>query len=247
MNRFALIVLKNLRDIPMAYGRLCHCAKHVNEYSDQERWILVQSILKRAVDTGNVKLNVFGHENIPNKNGFLMYGNHQGLFDVVAVAASCDTPLGAIFKKELINVPLVKQITICTKSFAMDREDIRQSMKVIQAVTNEVCQGKNYLIFPEGTRSKEGNQMLDFHSGSFRCALKAKCPIIPIALIDSYKVLDQKGSKPVTVQIHYLQPILYQDYKGMTTKELATLVQSRIHDTIRAFACTESEQTGACF
>ena len=39
------------------------------------------------------------------------------------------------------------------------------------------------MIFPEGTRSKNSNQMLEFHSGSFKCAIKTQCPILPIALI----------------------------------------------------------------
>ena len=70
--------------------------------------------------------------------------------------------------------------------------------------------------------------MLPFHGGSFRCALKSKCTVIPMALIDSYRVLDEKGSKPVSVQLHYLQPIEYEEYKDMKTTQLADLVKSRI-------------------
>ena len=76
--------------------------------------------------------------------------------------------------------------------------------------------------------------MGEFHGGSFRCALKAKCPVVPIAFIDSFKVLDQKGSKPVTVQMHYLEPIGYEQYKDMKTVELAELVKSRIQACIDA-------------
>jgi 1-acyl-sn-glycerol-3-phosphate acyltransferase len=115
----------------------------------------------------------------------------------------------------------------------MDREDVRQSLTVIQGVTEEVKKGRNYLIFPEGTRSKLGNGMLEFHGGSFRCATKSKCPVVPIALVDSYKVLDQKGSKPVSIQLHYLEPIYYEEYKDMKAAELAALVRSRIEDKIR--------------
>ena len=50
-------------------------------------------------------------------------------------------------------------------SLSIDRDDIRQSMKVIQQVTEEVKQGKNFLIFAEGTRSKDGNRLLDFKGG----------------------------------------------------------------------------------
>ena len=114
----------------------------------------------------------------------------------------------------------------------MDREDVRQSLTVIQNVTKEVQKGRNFLIFPEGTRSKNGNQMGEFHGGSFRCALKAKCPIVPIAFIDSFRVLDEKGSKPVSMQMHILKPIRYEEYQDMKTVELAALVKSRIQQAI---------------
>ena len=163
----------------------------------------------------------------------MMYANHQGMFDVLAIAATCDVPLGAVLKKELYDVPFLHQIAVCTKSFAMDREDVRQSLTVIQAVIQEVKNGRNYLIFPEGTRSKKGNELLEFHNGSFRCAVKSKCPIVPVAFVDCFKVLDQKGSKPVTVQIHYLEPIYYEEYKDLKTTELAALVKARIEGKIR--------------
>ena len=57
--------------------------------------------------------------------------------------------------------------------------------------------------------------------------------MVPIALVDCYKVLDQKGSKPVTVQIHYLKPIEYEEYQGMKPAELAALVRSRIEAKIK--------------
>ncbi len=234
MNRLLLMVLKNIWRVPGAYGKLCHYAKHTEQYPEQEKWDHIQYILGLAVRSGNVDLQVHGLENIPAESGFLMYSNHQGLFDVIAIAATCDTPMGAVLKKELTDVPLLKQIRQCTKSFAMDREDVRQSLEVIRAVTEEVRKGRNYLIFPEGTRSKNGNVMGPFHGGSFRCAIKAKCPVLPIAFINSFQVLDQKGSKPVTVQIHYLKPIQPEEYQGMKTVELAELVKRRIADTIQA-------------
>ena len=236
MNRLALMVLRNLWKVPGAYGKLCHYAKHTNEYPELEKWQHIQYIMSLAVKAGNVDLQVFGKENIPAESGFMLYGNHQGLFDVLAIASSCDTPLGIAYKKELKNTPLLKQIFACTKSFAMDREDVRQSLTVIQAVTKEVQSGRNYVIFPEGTRSKLGNQMLEFHGGSFRCAIKAKCPVVPMAFIDSFKVLDEKGSQPVKVQLHYLQPITYEEYKDMKAAELAALVKDRIQKTIDQYA-----------
>ena len=101
-------------------------------------------------------------------------------------------------------------------------------------LTQEIQKGRNFLIFPEGTRSKLGNQMLDFHGGTFKCVTKSKCPIVPFALIDSYKVLDEKGSKPVSVQLHYMKPIYYDEYKDMNTNEIAAMVRGRIEEVIQA-------------
>ena len=227
------MVLKNLHIVPGAWFKLCHYAKHTDKYPELEKYRHIQYILKRAIKSGNIELVVSGTENIPSEGGFLLYSNHQGMFDVLAIAATCEQPLGTVLKKELKDVPFLKQVIACTKSFAMDREDVRQSLTVIQNLIKEVDSGRNYLIFPEGTRSKSTNELLEFHNGSFRCATKTKCPVIPIALVDCYKVLDQKGSKPITVQIHYLEPIYYEEYQNLNTKELAALVRDRIEQKVK--------------
>ena len=234
MNRLAMMVLKNLHRIPGVYGKLCRYAKTPDQYPEEEMYRHIQYVLGLAIKAGNVTVEVHGRENIPTKGGFMLCSNHQGLFDVLAIACNCDMPISAVYKKELKDIPLIKEIASCTHAFAMDREDVRQSMTVIQNVAKEFEKGRNYLIFPEGTRSKKGNEMMEFHHGTFKCVVKAKCPILPIAVIDSYKVLDQKGSAPVTMQIHFLPPIPYEEYAGMKTAEIAALAQSRIRETIEA-------------
>ena len=236
MNRLLMMVLKNIHIVPGAWFKLCHYARYTEKYLEQEKWDHIHFIMGRALASGNIDLTVTGLENIPaaDQGGFMMYANHQGLFDVVALAGTCTTPLSIAYKKELANVPLLKQIFQCTKSFAMDREDVRQSLIVIQSIIQELEKGRNYVIFPEGTRSKNGNTMGEFHGGSFRCAVKAKCPIVPVALLDCHRVLDEKGSAPVKVQLHYLKPIAYEEFAGMKATEVAALVKQRIQEAIDA-------------
>ena len=233
MNRIVTMVLRNLFYVPIAWIKLCRYARHTEKYPEEVKYRHIQDILQRAVRSGNIDLTVTGQENIPQEGGYMMYANHQGMFDVLAIAASCDRPMGVVLKKELANIPFIRQVCQCTKSFAMDREDVRQSLTVIRAVTEEVAGGRAYVIFPEGTRSRKGNEMLEFHSGSFRCALKVKCPIVPAAFVDSFRVLDEKGSKPVSVQLHYLAPIPYEEYKDLNTTELAALVKARIQEKLK--------------
>ena len=240
MNRIALMVLRNIHKVPAAYSKLCRYAKNPERYTEAEMYGHIQYILSEAIKGGNVSVEVHGKENIPAENGFLLVSNHQGMFDVLAIVANCDNPMGGVYKIELDNkgkgIPLIKEIIRCTKSFAMDRSDVRQSLTVIQNVTEELKKGRNYLIFPEGTRSKNGNVMGEFHGGSFRCAVKAKVPILPIAVIDCHRILDEKGSNPMSCQVHFLKPICYEEYKDLKTVELADLVKSRIQDIINTYA-----------
>lgn len=244
MNRILLMVLRNFWKVPGLYLKLCHYAKHTEKYSELEKYQHIQKILRLGVKTGNIDLQAYGQENIPKEGAFLLYSNHQGLFDVLAVVTTCDRPLAAILKKELADIPFLKQIIACTGSYPMDREDIKQSMQVITSAIKEVKEGRSFLIYPEGTRSKNGNEMLPFHSGSFKCATRTKVPIVPIAVIDSFRVLDQKGCAPVSVQIHYLKPITCEEYEGMKTVELANLVQERIAEAIAANV-SETEHAAA--
>ncbi len=228
MNRILLMVLRNIVKVPGLYIKLCRYARHPERYTEEEKYRHIQHILKLAVDKGNIDFKVYGLENIPKQSGYMMYANHQGLFDILAIAATMDTPFAVVLKKELYKIPFLKQLVDCTGSYPMDRSDVRASIKIMQSVSGEVKNGRNFLIFPEGTRSRKQNQLLDFHSGSFKCAIKSECPILPIALIDCFKVLDEKGCKPVTVQIHFLPVISYEDYKDMRTSELADMVRERI-------------------
>lgn len=163
----------------------------------------------------------------------MIFSNHQGLFDGFAIVQAMETPFSTVYKKELDKIPLVSQICSCAKAISLDREDIRQGLEVINKVTEEVKGGRNFMIFPEGTRSKNGNELLDFKGGSFKSAVKAKCPIIPIALIDSYKVFDVNSIERITVQLHVLKPILYENYKDMKTAQIACMVKESIEKTIK--------------
>ena len=237
MNRILLMVMWNLTKVPGAWVKLCRNAKNTDTVPEQEKYDHIRYILTLAVTTGNIDLKVTGLENLPPEDGFMIYANHQGLFDCVALVYSCPRPLAAVCKKELKGIPFVQQVIDCTKSFLMDRDDARQSLSVIQDVTKEVMAGRNYVIFPEGTRSREGNKMQEFHGGSFRAAVKAKCPVVPVAVVDTHKVFDNKGSDTVNCQLHFLPPVMPEEYAGMKANDLADLVKARIQEKVNQ--CTE--------
>lgn len=227
-----MMVFRNILLVPYMWIKLCYHASHVDKYTEEEHYKMLRYITYRANKGGNVIIDVHGQENIPKENGFMFFPNHQGMYDVLAIIDACPKPFSVVAKKEVANVPFLKQVFACMKAYMLDREDVRQAMEVIVNVTKEVKKGRNYLIFAEGTRSKKGNQIQDFKGGSFKSATKARCPIVPVALIDSFKPFDTNSITPVTVQVHFLEPLLYEEYKDMKTNEIAETVKERIQNKI---------------
>lgn len=234
MKRILMMVIRNLLFVPYGWIKLCYYASHVDKYTAEQRYALLKYIDARANWGGKIKIDVHGRENIPDKDGFIFYPNHQGLYDVLAIIEACPRPFTVVMKKEVADIPFLKQVFACMKAYALDRDDVKQAMKVIMTVSKEAAQGRNFLIFAEGTRSRD-NQLLEFKGGSFKAAIKARCPIVPVALIDSYKSFDTNSIKPLTVQVHFLKPIKYEEYGNMKSVEIASEVKKRIGNVIAEY------------
>ena len=232
MKRILLMVIRNLIFVPYWWIKLCWYAAHTDDYPEAEKYAFLRYVDDHAIKGGNIHIDVHGQENIPRENGFMFFPNHQGLFDVLLICDTHKNPTSFVIRNDLANVPLLKQTIKALDAKAIDRDDPRQGMQIIKEMTEGIKQGRNYIIFPEGTRSKNGNVPGNFKGGSFKSAYKAKAPIVPVALIDSFKPFDIKDTKTVKVQIHYLKPLYYEDYKDMKTTEIAELVKSMIVKTI---------------
>ncbi|HIT67391.1 MAG TPA: 1-acyl-sn-glycerol-3-phosphate acyltransferase [Candidatus Merdisoma merdipullorum] len=232
MKRIILMVLYSLPFVPWWWYQLCHAAKHTDEIPEDKKYALLKKVTVHANKGGRVKIEVHGKENIPREESFVFFPNHQGLFDVLSIIEASDRPFSVVAKVEVKNIFFLKQIFTIMKAKFMDRDDVRQSLKIIQEVTEEVKSGRNFLIFPEGTRSKNGNHPGEFKGGSFKCAMKARCPIVPVAMLNAYQAFDTNSIRPVTVQVHFLKPLFYEEYKDMKSTEIAKIVRERIVETI---------------
>lgn len=234
MKRIILMVIRSLFNLPywlFHIQQLCN----IEKYNAATRYAFLHKIVPIVNRRGRVKIECHGLENLPKQTGYIMFPNHQGLFDALAFLETHEKPFVTVMKKEVKDTILLKQVIQLLQAEIIDREDIRQSMQVIMNMSRRVKSGENFLIFAEGTRSKNGNNLLEFKGGSFKSAMNAKCPIVPVALIDSFKSFDTKSIKQITVQIHYLSPLYYEDYQNMKSTEIAELVSSKIQATIRTF------------
>ena len=125
-----------------------------------------------------------------------------------------------IFVKEAMDLVDGKRLEI---------DNVRQALTIINEVSEEVAAGRRYVLFPEGGYEfNNKNKVCEFKAGCFKISLKTKTPIVPVALIDSYRVFNSFWWGPVRTQVHYLEPIYYEEYKDMKTQDIAIMVQERI-------------------
>jgi 1-acyl-sn-glycerol-3-phosphate acyltransferase len=221
--------------IPFAFFRIWLYGRHEDKFTHHaEAFFYIKRMAIKANRAGRVKIEAYGIENIPEQDGFIMYCNHQGLFDTLVFLQACPKPFSFLAKIEVANIILLKQVIAALGAYPMDRENLRQSMGVINNVAADVKKGKNFLIFPEGTRNPEIYRVGEMKGGSFKSATKARCPIVPCAVIDSNKVFDENSIKPVTVKVTFLPPLYYEDYQEMKTVEIADLVKAKIESSIMA-------------
>lgn len=234
MKRIILLVVRLLYKIPGWLLKIRYYNKHLEETPFEERFDFVQKLIHKVNQKSRVRIHSYGVENLPEEQGYLIAPNHQGLFDSLILFDTHKKPFKAIVKQELMDVFVLGKVLKMIEFVAIDRSNLRASVKVIRQATKEMKEGRNYVIFPEGTRCRQKNQMLEFKGGTFKSVIDAKKPIVPVALIDCYKVFDFNTIAPVDAQIHYLEPIYYDEYKDMNSTEIAHFVQERIRLCIEA-------------
>lgn len=233
MLRYYYVIILNLWRVFYLIPRMRWRANRPARYSLQERYDYAKKVIHYMQHTGKISTEVYGEENLPKKGGYVMYSNHQGKYDALAIVDMHKKPLSLVMDEARSHMMLVAQFLDLLESKRLVLDDVRQGMTIMKEIAREVREdGKVFLIFPEGGYTDNHNMVCQFKGGSFKSAMKAKAPIVPVAIIDTYKVYGMPGLAPVKTQVHFLPPLNYDDYKDMSSQDIATEVQHRIQETI---------------
>ena len=193
---------------------------------DQTRgWIkshkLVRWFFNTELRCAGCKVIVKGEENIPEETA-LYVGNHRSYLDILIHHKILNRPVGFVAKKEMEKFPLLPLYMKDIGCLFLDRNDIKQGMETIKTGTSYLEAGHSMVLFPEGTRN-HNETMLPFKEGGYKMAERAKCPIVPVAIIGSDKLLETSGTKGVkkgTVTVVYGKPFTPSDVPPKERKEL---------------------------
>lgn len=235
MFRFFYVIILNLWRAFYVIPTMRYRANRPARYTLQERYDYAKWVVHRMQRTGKVTTRAYGLENLPEKNGYVMYSNHQGKYDALGIVDMHERPLSIVMDEARSHVMLTAQFLDLLESKRLVLDDMRQGLKIMKEITRELKEDhKNFLIFPEGGYTDNHNMVCEFKGGSFKCAQKAKAPIVPVAIINSWKVFGEKGLAlgAVETEVHFLSPLYYDEYKDMNTNQIASTVKNRIQQTI---------------
>lgn len=182
--------------------------------------------------TGN-KINVENIDLVP-EGPVLFVANHQSYYDIPVFMAEVPYPAPFIAKVELEKIPMLSFWMKKMGCLFMDRSNMRQSLKIILEGIEKLKDGTSMVIFPEGTRSK-GGEIGDFKPGSLKLAVKAGVPIVPVTLVNTYKVYEEENRiKTANVSMIYHEPI---DTASLTREEI-----NNLHKTVREIIKSKMER-----
>lgn len=165
---------------------------------------LVSDWARYVVGLSGAKIEVTGEENIPKDTAVVFIGNHQGYFDIPILLGHVQKRKAFISKIEILKVPMLSGWMKLMQCTFLDRKDMRQSLRAMQEAVVSVQKGYSLVIFPEGTRSR-GGPVAEFKAGSFKLAIKAGVPIVPVSIDGSWHLLEEKGkfsAATVKVTLH---------------------------------------------
>lgn len=214
--------------------------RHRDKYTEAKRYQIARRMVIIMKHNGFIHTKVYGTENLPGEGGYVMYANHQGKYDSLGIIWAHKKPCTVVMDEKRSHMLVADQFMTLLQGSRLDKSSMKAQLNTILKVINEVKEGRRYIIFPEGGYAHNHNHVRDFMPGAFKCAMKAQSPIVPVALIDSYKPFEFNSIKPITTQVHFLEPLYYEDYKGMSSREISDLVRMRIIDTITQRTVKES-------
>lgn len=205
-----------------------YITKHRENYTEEECYRIARKCIGILMRNGRVETKAFGTELLPQEGGYVMYSNHQGKYDTLGIMSAHKKPCTIVMDAYRSKLPIADSFIDLVNGSRLDKSDMKKQMKTILKIAEEVKNGRRYIVFPEGGYDHNKNELQEFMPGSFKCATRYGMPIVPVAIIDSYKVFGINSLRRVRTQVHFLRPIFFEEYQSMNTQEIAKIVKERI-------------------
>lgn len=185
---------------------------------------------------GGVVLRVSGGEHIDPRQQYVFMVNHQSNLDIpVLVHSLVSFQLRWIAKRELLWIPFFGWAMWASRHITIDRADPLTAVKSLKRAKERMAAGISVVVFPEGTRSRDG-KLLRFKKGGFLLAAEANRPIVPVTINGSRQILPAGAwrLRGGIVEVIISEPIAVDGFGPGTLRHLSNQVRQAIEKHLRS-------------
>ena len=189
---------------------------------------VAMGIIRLSLRAARIKVETVGLENVPTDTAVIFMANHVSNLDPPVLLPVLPGRSSVLLKKELLRIPILGTAMRMAQFVPVERGGRRDAASAsVAAAAGALRAGLHILVFPEGTRSKDGLLQM-FKKGPFFLAKQTMAPIVPIAITGTERMM-RKGSAaitPATARVQFLRAMLPTDYR--TREDLMAAVREAI-------------------
>ena len=175
-------------------------------------------IMRAGVRVTGIKVELSGMEHVPPGQSCIFMSNHVSNLDPPVILPMLPGRSSVLLKKVLTKIPIFGHAMLMAKFVPVERGSKRETAQAsVIAAADALQSGLNILVFPEGTRSRDG-LLSTFKKGPFYLAQQTGAPIIPIAISGTQDMM-RKGSMAITPGIARVQLLEAIDPAQFRTRE----------------------------
>jgi putative phosphoserine phosphatase/1-acylglycerol-3-phosphate O-acyltransferase len=186
-----------------------------------------------VLTTAGVSIDVVGDQNLAVQRPAVFIFNHRNMFDVFVAAALVRRDWTAVGKKELANNPIAGTVGRVVDAVFVDRDDTAAAVDSLRKMENLAKAGLSIIVAPEGTRIG-APRVGAFKKGSFRIAMSAGIPIVPIVIrnVESIAVRNSLLLRPGRVEVAVLKPVPVHEWTLADLSDRIAEVRQSFVDTL---------------
>jgi len=153
------------------------------------------------------RVTVKGRENIRRGQSYVFVANHQSAYDIFVIYGYLGSHIKWMMRKGLEKIPFVGFACRKCGFIFVDNSSARTAQKSIMEAESKLKNGRSLIIFPEGSRTKDG-KMGKFKRGAYQIAVEMKLPLVPITLNGPFKVM---RSNSFNIKPHRMEMIIHPE------------------------------------
>ena len=179
--------------------------------------------------TCGVKVDIDGLDNIDYDRTYVFASNHQSLFDIPILFTHLPVSFRILFKQSLLGLPWLGWHLWFGGHIPVDRSNPVKARKSLERATEHIQQEGSIVVFPEGTRNRDGS-IGRFKHGSFVIAIRGGVPVVPVTISESWRIMERGKVtvNPRTVRVHLALPVDVEEFDESSVAKLST----KVHDII---------------